>query len=182
MYQVTSTLSKPKQEGLYRHFIFLQFILLGLHIENSNQFYSSSTCTTDTLGAVLRIVMPLFGRLLGPCSWEIHQSWSLLIYGGHRTHTVEKAIHEYNYNGQSPSTFSTSVSKPKTMKRNMPKVSYNYAACMKIKIDSPFCCRKEHWNMIGRCLPPGAHSLRVWGINGDCISKQSLGTLTWSHT
>jgi hypothetical protein len=66
--------------------------------------------------------------------------------GGHRTHTVEKAIHEYNYNGQSPSTFTSSVPKPKTINRNMQKFSYNCAACinMKMKIDSPFSVRKEH--------------------------------------
>jgi hypothetical protein len=149
-------------KGAIRQFIFFQFILLGLHIENSNESYSSSTCTTDTLRAFLRTVMPLFGRPLGPYSWETHQSWSLLTYGEHRNHTVEKAIHEYNYNGQSLGTFSTSVSKPKTMNVNMSKVSYNCAACMNMKIDSPLCRRKEHWRMTGRSLFPSFHSLRVW--------------------
>jgi hypothetical protein len=182
MHQVPSTLSKPKQWGLYRHFVFLQLILPGLHIENSNESYSSSICTTDVLRAVFTIVMPLFGRPLGLCSWEIHQSWRLLTCGGHRTHTVQKAIHEYNYNGQYPSLFTTSVSKPKTMHRNLPKVSYNCAACRKMKIDSPFCRRKEHWNMICSCLPSGSYSLRVWGMNADCISKRRLGTIRWRHT
>jgi len=68
MYQVTSTPSRPKQGQFYRHLFFLQFILLGLYIENSNEFYSSSACTTDTLRTVLRIVMPFLADVWDPAA------------------------------------------------------------------------------------------------------------------